>query len=237
MSSYTWSCANSGRGGARRRVGGEGGRRAETPRRARRPVEGLVGPFRVLLREDRLRLQREDGRRELRHRVHPLREGANHALHVSRKLGARVQLRRHRVGLLLGGHLARQQEPQHALRYRLLRPQAAPRQPHGRGECSAAALRASLVTLPTPEWVGSFSCSSGMVNPRKRMPSIASSCDVSHSMHLIERAPPISWSIVTLSTIWAGERGLRATREGAKGHGCGAFRMGRGRLPWRHVPS
>ena len=69
-------------------------------------------------------------------------------------------------------------------------------------EASAAPPRASLVTLPTPEWVGSFSCSSGMVNPRKRMPSIASSCDVSHSMHLIERAPPISWSIVTLSTIW-----------------------------------
>mmetsp|Transcript_49254 Transcript_49254/g.159651 ORF Transcript_49254/g.159651 Transcript_49254/m.159651 type:complete len:241 (-) Transcript_49254:297-1019(-) len=84
------------------------------------PVESLVGPFRVLLREDRLRLQSEDRRRELGHRVHPLGEGANHPLHVSRKLRARVQLRRHRVGLLLGGHLARQQEPQHALRYRLL---------------------------------------------------------------------------------------------------------------------
>ena len=76
------------------------------------PVQGLVGALGVLGREDRLRLHREDGTRELGHRVHALGEGADHVLDVGRQLGARVQLGGEGVGLRLGGHLAGHQKPE-----------------------------------------------------------------------------------------------------------------------------
>ena len=41
-----------------------------------------------------------------------------------------------------------------------------------------------------PGALGSFSRSSGMVKPRKRIPSIGSRAEVSQTMHLTERIPP-----------------------------------------------
>ena len=80
------------------------------------PVLFLAGALGVLAREHALRLQRQDRRRELRHRVHALGEGADHRLDVRGQLGTRVEVGGERVALLLGGHLARQQEPEQRLR-------------------------------------------------------------------------------------------------------------------------
>mmetsp|Transcript_942 Transcript_942/g.2557 ORF Transcript_942/g.2557 Transcript_942/m.2557 type:complete len:294 (+) Transcript_942:566-1447(+) len=75
------------------------------------PVQRLVRALRILLREDGLSLQREDRRRQLRHRVHAFRECPDHRLNVGWQLGARVEVGGERSGLILGGNLAGQQEP------------------------------------------------------------------------------------------------------------------------------
>ena len=72
----------------------------------------------------------------------------------------------------------------------------------GTSPVSSSQKSASGVGSPPGFAPGSFSWSSGIVYPRKRMPSSESSSDVSHSMHLMLRAPPSSWSSVTLSTIF-----------------------------------
>eukprot|EP00964_Phaeocystis_antarctica_P145643 scaffold111756_cov90-Phaeocystis_antarctica.AAC.1 len=79
------------------------------------PVGGLVRTLGVLPGEDGIGLQRQDGRRQLRHRVHPLGEGADHRLDVSRQLRARVELGGQRICLRLGRHLTGQQQPEEAL--------------------------------------------------------------------------------------------------------------------------
>jgi len=60
-------------------------------------------------------LHGEHRRGELRHGVHALGQGADQRLHVRGQLGALVQLLRHGLGLLGGGHLAGQQQPEQAL--------------------------------------------------------------------------------------------------------------------------
>mmetsp|Transcript_17227 Transcript_17227/g.52100 ORF Transcript_17227/g.52100 Transcript_17227/m.52100 type:complete len:203 (-) Transcript_17227:314-922(-) len=84
------------------------------------PVHRLGGALGVLARENGVGLQRQDGRRQLRHGVHALREGANGGLHVRRERGARMKLGSERVDLRLGGHLTRQEQPEEALRHRLV---------------------------------------------------------------------------------------------------------------------
>ena len=67
----------------------------------------------------RTHLQRQHGRRELRHRVHVLREALDEVDDVRREGGALVELRSDARCLRGRGDLARQEQPEEALGERL----------------------------------------------------------------------------------------------------------------------
>ena len=52
-----------------------------------------------------------------------------------------------------------------------------------------------------PGALGSFSRSSGMEKPRKRMPSNLSRSETSQSIEMMSRAPPTTWPTLTLGDV------------------------------------
>lgn len=80
------------------------------------PVSALVSSRRVGRCELGPRLARAEADGQLRHGVHVLWQAANEGFDVGGQRGARVELGRQRVHLALGRDLAREQEPDEALR-------------------------------------------------------------------------------------------------------------------------
>eukprot|EP00755_Sulcionema_specki_P004037 Sspe_Gene.29087::Locus_13598_Transcript_2_2_Confidence_0.600_Length_1486::g.29087::m.29087 len=131
------------------------------------PVVRLVRlPARVRLRELALLPQRQDRDRELQHRVHVPRQRVQRLRHLphDRVLAPVVELLDDLLHLLLRRHVPRQQQPPHSA--------------SGYGSCPLGAL------------FGSCFWHSGMLSPRNRIPSCASSSDGSYVSPVIPRIPP-----------------------------------------------